>query len=278
MEWNVTSDVTDWADNTTANHGWRISDKYEGIGTGNYTSTVIDTLEYETEKGLTPKIVPVSGDVYAIAYNRSEGKDKNYGTLTTVEISSSGDIADTVIDTFDFDNIKCQDPDVIAIAGDIYAIAYAGDGDDGFLKTVEILSSGNITDTPIETLEFDTLKGKTPDIVNVSGDIYAIVYASDGGGEDPDDGYLKTVEIDTNGQINDTVIDTLEFDPENCSTPEIIPVSGDIYAIVYAGDGDDGFLKTVEIASNGLITNTVIDTLEFDTLQGKWPKIIRMVE
>jgi hypothetical protein len=218
----------------------------------------------------------VSGDVYAIAYGRGVGKAE-YGTLKTVEISSSGDIADTVIDTFDFDNIKCKDPDVIAIAGDIYAIAYAGDGDDGFLKTVEILSSGNITDTIIETLEFDTAKGKTPDIINISGDIYAIAYAGDG-----DDGFLKTVRIKDDG-TGLKVNDTLEFDTAKGKTPDIINISGDIYAIVYASDGgaedpDDGYLKTVEIDTNGQINDTVIDTLEFDTLQGKWPKIIQMGE
>ena len=265
MEWNVVSEVADWIDGTTTNYGFRVSDKYEGIETENYTSTVVDTLEFDTEQGLTAKIIPVSGDVYAIAY----GGDGDDGFLKTVEILSSGNITDTLIDTLEFDTLKGKTPDIIAIAGDVYAIAYAGDGDDGFLKTVEILSSGNITDTLIDTLEFDTLKGKTPDIIPVSGDIFAIAYAGDG-----DDGFLKTVEIDTNGQITNTVIDTFEFDTLEGKTPKIIPVSGTIYAIAYAGDGDDGFLKTVNIEPTGTITNTVMDTFEFDTVKGKTPDII----
>ncbi len=99
-----------------------------------------------------------------------------------------------------------------------------------------------------DTFEFDILKGKTPNIVPISGDVYAIAYAGDG-----DDGFLKTVTIAANGQITDTVIDTLEFDTLKGNTPNIVPISGNVYAIAYAGDGDDGFLKTIVITASGQI-------------------------
>jgi len=51
----------------------------------------------------------------------------------------------------------------------------------------------------------------------------------------------------------------------NVKSAEIVKA----YAIAYSGDGHDGFLKTVEISTNGIITNTVIDTLEFDATKGK---------
>ncbi|RLI11887.1 hypothetical protein DRO35_04265, partial [Candidatus Bathyarchaeota archaeon] len=60
---------------------------------------------------------------------------------------------------------------------DIYGIAYSGDDDDGFLKTIEIATNGIITNTIIDSLEFDTVKGKTPRIIHVSNDIYAIAYS-----------------------------------------------------------------------------------------------------
>ncbi len=47
-----------------------------------------------------------------------------------------------------------------------------------------------------------------------------------------------------------------------------------IFAIAYEGEASDGFLKTVEIASNGQITDTVIDTLEFDTSATFTPDIL----
>ena len=131
----------------------------------------------------------------------------------------------------------------------MYAIAYAGNGDDGFLKTITIATSGQITDAAIDTLEFDTVKGKTPNIIPISGNVYAIAYAGNG-----DDGFLKTITIATSGQITDAAIDTLEFDTVKGKTPNIIPISGTIYAIAYSGNGSDGFLKTVQISAAGQIT------------------------
>ncbi len=60
----------------------------------------------------------------------------------------------------------------------------------------QISTSGQITNAPIDTLEFDTVKGKTANIIPISGNVYAIAYSGKGG-----DGFLKTVQIFTSGQI-----------------------------------------------------------------------------
>ena len=187
------------------------------------------------------------------------------GVIRTVSVTTAAPVNDTL----EFDVVKGKDPNIIHISGDVYAIAYAGDSDDGFLKTVQIAGSGQILDEEVDILEFDVVKGKTPNIIPISGNVYAIAYAEDG-----DDGRLITVTIAANGQITDTLIDTLEFDSAKGRTPNIIPISGDVYAIAYAGNTDDGFLKTVTIATDGQITDTVIDTLEFDPVKGKTPNII----
>lgn len=232
---------------------------------GQITDTVIDTLEFATSTGLTPNIIPISGDVYAIVY---EGGAFD-GFLKTVTIATDGQITDTVIDTLEFDTSNGQTPTIVPISGDVYAIAYSGNNDDGFLITVTIATDGQITDAIIDTLEFDTGKGENPNIIPISGDVYAIAYAGTG-----DDGYLTTVTIATNGQITNTVIDTLEFDTSQGKTPNIITIAGDVYVIAYEGAGSDGFLRTVTIATDGQITDAVIDSEEYDTSAGKTPNII----
>jgi len=152
----------------------------------------------------------------------------------------------TIFDTLVFDAVKGKVPDIIHVSGDIYAVAYQANGDRGTLKTVEISSAGAITDTVVDSLEFDAVTGKEPEIINIIGDIYAIAYQANG-----DRGTLKTVEISSAGAITDTVVDTLEFDAVIGKVPDIIHVSGNIYAVAYQGDGDDGFLKTVNILSDG---------------------------
>ena len=234
-------------------------------GSGEIGNEEIDSFEFDVVKGKTPDIIPISGDVYAIAY----AEDGDDGRLITVTIANDGQITEAIIDSVEFDNAKGKTPNIIHISGNVYAIAYAGDGDDGWLITGTITAAGQITDTLIDSLEFDPVKGKTPNIIPISGNVYAIAYAGV-----LDDGFLITVTIATDGQITDTVIDTLEFDTSQGKTPNIIPISGDVYAIAYAGNADAGSLKTVTIATDGQITDPVIDTLEFDSAKGKTPNII----
>ena len=195
----------------------------------------------ETSQGKAPNIIPISGNVYAIAYEGS-GSD---GFLTTVTIATNGQITDTVIDTLEFNTSQGKAPNIISVSGDVYTIAYEGVGGDGFLKTVTIATNGQITDTVIDTLEFDTTEGKKPNIILIADDVYGIAYEGVGG-----DGFLKTVTIATDGQITDTVIDTLEYDTSQGKSPNIIPVSG-VYAIAYEGNGGAGTLQTVEITTSG---------------------------
>ncbi|GAI85573.1 unnamed protein product, partial [marine sediment metagenome] len=117
---------------------------------------------------------------------------------------------------FEFDILKGKTPDIIPVSGDIYAIAYAGDGDDGFLKMVSISDDGNILDTIINNPEFDALKGATPDIIHISGDVCAIAYTGDG-----DDGFLKTVEIVQGSKID---IRTVFHTKDDCEAVGSEPV------------------------------------------------------
>jgi prepilin-type N-terminal cleavage/methylation domain-containing protein len=235
-----------------------------GTGAPGDISGILDTLEFDTANGLTPSIVHVSGDVYAIAYT-GPGSD---GWLTTVTIDAAGNIVDTGND-LEFNTASGRTPDILHVSGDVYAIAYTGPGGDGWLTTVTIDAAGNIVDTGND-LEFDTSNGRTPNILHVSGDVYAIAYIGPGS-----DGWLTTVTIDAAGNLADTGSD-LEFETVDGRTPDIAQVSGDVFAIAYAGPGSDGFLKTVEITTAGVITSPVLDTLEFDTVNGTGPDIIQV--
>jgi hypothetical protein len=224
--------------------------------------------------GATGFIVTSTGsDTCTIEKNGTSTEGTYTFTLTATDASCAGNTADIVltvtvtasgigspsatgningvIDTLEFDTSSGYEPDMTHVDGDVYAIAYRGPGDDGFLKTVEIATDGQITNTVIDTLEFDTLSGFEPDIIHVNADVYAITYRGPG-----DDGFLKTVEIATDGQITNTVIDTLEFDTSSGFEPSIIHINANVYVIAYRGPNSDGFLKTVEIATDGQITNT----------------------
>ena len=227
----------------------------------------IDSLWFDAVEATTPVIARVSDTIYAIAY----AGDRADGFLQTVEIAANGQITDPVVDTLEFDTFDGATPSLLHVSGDFYAIVYMGKNGDGFLKTVEITSAGAITNSVVDTLEFDTNTTVTPDITHVSGDIYAVAYS----GVDAD-GYLRTVEIATNGLITDSTVDTLEFDTSTGEAPSIIHVSGDVYVIAYQGLFQDGDLATVQIAANGQITNTVVDRAEFDGAAILDPEIVKV--
>ncbi|MBN1160478.1 MAG: hypothetical protein JXA17_00805, partial [Dehalococcoidales bacterium] len=69
-------------------------------------------------------------------------------------------------------------------------------------------------------------------------------------------------------------ISRFEFNPLTGLEPQIIRVVDNIFAIVYHGPQDDGYIITLPIESDGTIPGTITDTFEYDTSDGYYPDII----
>ena len=233
--------------------------------------SVIDTLEFDPGGGLIPCILHISGDIYAIVY-RGPGTD---GWLVTVKIDNAGNITAPIVDSYEFDAATGYSPHIIHIAGTVYAIAYAGPGDDGWLRTLTIANDGTIAVAPeIANLEFDTGYGIPGGIIHISGDIYAIAYV----GYDAVTKYdvrIATVDIDNMGNIAGAVIDRLQILPP-CSPTlsavgvrRIVHVAGNVYALAYcsmnAALTQKIFLFTFDIDAAGNIGAAPIDSMEVET-------------
>ena len=234
---------------------------------GSIVAPQIDTFRFDPKFGNFTRIIPVSGDTYAIVYQG----DKEDGWLKTVQITSDGQIGNGAIDALEFDKKKATAPDIVNVSGNYFAVSYQGDKNDGWLKTIEIGADGQITDTPIDSLEFDAKDGKSPDIIHISGEVFAIAYTGQGKG-----GMLKTLKINAAGVISDPQIDSLNYETDSSEQTTIVPVTGDIYAITYQGPDKDGWLKTVAITSDGQIAGAPLDSFEFEPIDGKTPQIINI--
>ncbi len=211
-------------------------------------------------------IVHVTGDVYAVVYSDNNWFWDN-GYITTFNIDSSGNIGANT-DTLEFDS-RCTDFDVINASGGIFAIAYSGSGSDGWLATVDIDSSGNIGSVQ-DSYEFETANTYEPSIVRVSGGVYAVAYRL---GSD-DSGWVKTLRIQPGGAISQTHIDDFEFDASGCYMPSMTTMHGDYYAIAYRGADDDGWMRVLEMDDEGEINDEVIDEIEFQASDTLSPSII----
>ncbi len=232
---------------------------------GAISSSIISSLTFDSKTGYTPDIIHISGNVYAIVYRGSNSD----GTLKTVTITANGTISPAIISSLTFDSTGYE-PEIIHISGNVYAIAYRGSSSDGTLKTVTITTNGTISPAVISSLIFDDSTGDTPDIFNISGNVYAIIYNGAS-----NNGYLKTVTIAPNGTISPAIIATLAFG-NRLYTPHILPVIGNVYLTVGRGSGNDGILRTIEIATDGSISNDKISSFVFDSSTGYEPAIIQI--
>lgn len=249
----------------SVNDGWiktvNISDD------GATLSLTGQSFEYDSGEGNEPHIVKIADNVFAIAYRKSSIQ----GKVVTVSISDAGVIGDPILDSLVFDSTRGISPHIIHVVGDIFAIAYQGVDDDGWLVTVDIDSAGAIEATIEDSFEFDPADITDPCILQISASIYVIAYSNSAG-----DGDMVTVSIDAAGVIGDPVLDDQMFDTGVGSHPCIIHVSGELFAIAYTGVDSDGWLRTWAINAAGTINATEQDHLEFDTTYGKFPSMLHV--
>ncbi|KKK79327.1 hypothetical protein LCGC14_2834630, partial [marine sediment metagenome] len=232
---------------------------------GNIGNAVIDSLEFAPAEGiLNPMIISISGDIFAIVYSAAGQTTK----IVTVVIDSSGDILPGIVDSLSVSGSANSYPRIVAVSGDIYAIDHSEPtgGTHGEVFTVDIDSSGNIGAAEIDTLAYGTDDGVTGDIINISGTMFAVVTRNSARG-----GSVYTFNIAADGTIDNAATDSHEFDSNaDCLWFRILNVSGDVYVVTYTDGDDDGFARTLTIASNGTI-GAVIDSLEFDTVSAYQP-------
>lgn len=193
--------------------------------TGVITTPETDTWEFDTTSALEPAIHHVTGTTYVITY-----RDVSNG-MNTLTISAAGSITKSFLDT-DTNTIFASLGQIhmLPISGNIYVFGYVGGNTDGFISTITIESDGTIGSV-LSTLEYDTNASGEPRLINVDGDLYAIVHSGTDG-----DGFIRTVTISKAGFIS-PVLSTVEFDTASATFPRItsVPFSDGVFAILYLG-------------------------------------------
>ena len=229
----------------------------------------IASLEHDARQGQYNSLVQVDSDTYALAY---EGKDSD-GFISTFTISSDG-TSIVQVDTLEHDDVRGQYNSLVHVDSDMYALAYTGADDNGFISTFTIDSDGDITPIQIQNhantseeddvanLEHDAINNRATSVlhnslVKVNSNTIALAYAGAG-----DNGFISTFTIDSEGVITpiqiqnhantDTVDDVanLEHDEERGMHNSLVKINSDTYALAYEGLDRDGFISTFTIYSN----------------------------
>jgi len=236
---------------------------------GQCQEDTLDTISLTYNAGSHPNLINVDGDIYAVVYQEYVGGWDMQ--IETIEISSAGVIADSIIETVEFDSssigAKLDGVNCIMVDSDTIAIVYIDVDVDSWVITYDINGAGDIS-ALVDSWEF--LDGahtsySYSNIHLVTGNIFAITYA------DADrDGQIATVTISDAGSITNSFIDTLEFkDADTIFTNSVFTVADagsytyGVYGIYYRDVATDGHVSTVGIDSDGNINASLIDTIEF---------------
>jgi len=230
-------------------------------------SAVVDSLVFDAVYGSYGVIIHVTGEIYAIAYAGSG----NIGKLITVSIDSSGNISAAPIDTVIFDAASGAKPSIVHVYGTIFAIAYIGPDTDGWICTVGINADGSIDDAVKDTLEFCTSYSECPQLIHLSGAVYAVVDRSTNF-----EAWIYTFTITDAGAISDAVLDSLKFGAWDSAAPQILRMNSAVCAAVYQDATDDGQLVTLPVNDAGAIGDAVIDSYEFETTYAASPHILHV--
>jgi len=208
-----------------------------------------------------PSVIKISDSIIGIAYTTTSGA----GMLRTINIDSYGVLIGE-IDNHSFDPTMCDNPYIIHVNDSIYAIAYTGPGNDGWIKTIDITVMGIITDTN-EELIFDNTECYDPCLISINENIIAVAYR----GTDTN-GTIKTISILVDGTLID-LNEILIFETDICHEPDLKHFNEDTFIVVYALSDDkqqagDGFLNTIDILDNGKILGTKMNRYIFHNADG----------
>jgi hypothetical protein len=213
----------------------------EILSNGEINGSIIDNFEFNSDTIEKPRIINVNNDIYTVSYISKT----NDLVVNTFEILPTGEI--TNINSLTLDTNQCNDPDIIHISEDVFAISYAADmKNKGNLITFEINNSGIISGI-IDTLIFDENKCEDPDIIQVLGETYTNYYAIAYASSTPHVGQVITVVINPDGQINNEISYEFVYNGHHGFEPKIIPVFGDlgVYLVVYRGySPHTGYIST----------------------------------
>jgi len=134
---------------------------------------------------------------------------------------------------------------LIQLDSDTYVLAYTDAAGDGFIQTFTISADGTEI-TEVSNEEHNTSDGTHHSAVMVDSDTYLVAYASTS-----DMGKISTHTISAAGTITETNIIKLEHETTKATYNSLVHVDSTTYALAYTGPGDDGFIQTFTVPSDG---------------------------
>ncbi|SVC44875.1 uncharacterized protein METZ01_LOCUS297729, partial [marine metagenome] len=210
-------------------------------------------LEHDTNGGGHNSLVKVDANTVALAY---AGSGDN-GYIKTFNIPANGSSI-TQVYSYKHDGIQGKYNSFVQADSNTYVLAYAGSGNDGYIKTFTIPSTGTSI-TQVKKEEHDNVRGEYNSLSRISGgsDNYILAYAGpDSEGGSAYDGFIKTFNIPADGStVTQTYV--LEHTDNQAEWNSLVQVDEDTYALAFAGSGDDGYVSTFTVRASDQVAPTI---------------------
>lgn len=252
---HITGDIYAIAYNgygATAGNGYIVT--VHILSNGSILEPLEETYQYSLPSaGLEPTMIHIKNNVYAIAFGADSNDQLRTGFIKTLSIDLLGHVINGSIDLLPFYTYLSPidynfETDILHIYGTLYAVSFSGGNNTnwerGFLTTVSIEDSGNISDSALFIYEFKGrfTRGSTALNLMTHVDRLIILFGSI---NSSDTGFLTMEKIDLIGE------------------QKLIVHKGDAYALMVNYN-----LLTAWMVI-GDVTYTVSGTISFDT----WTKI-----
>jgi len=223
--------------------------------------SLIQSLQYKTSSnGSYPDIVSLGSDNYAIVSN----KINDYGTIDTFNISATGVINTTAIDSYIYENGDGDSGQIVNVGTGIYGLAYQNSAGGLALSTISISSAGDITNSLISTSVVGGGPIQRPIVTHIRDDIYLYTYADNGGSKV----YLSTKRIASDGTVDSNVLSSATLSVYN-TRYILTKISNGYFAIGYSA-----YISTYSVSDTGVIslvqtfTNTTSEISDLVKLEG----------
>ncbi|DAC72400.1 MAG TPA: hypothetical protein DSN98_05315 [Thermoplasmata archaeon] len=238
------------------------------LSNGKITKAVINKVTIDSINCYYPDIIFTEGDYYAVAYSSYEfylAANRYVGRLQTAKITPAG-VVTAQKSYYNFGGGSTptgimQYLDIIRVKDDYYSIVFRDSDTDGSLRAIQIKNGWNIfVDAIRYKFDNNNISDLPLRIIHVFDKIYAVFYG-DKMGNLQRGGALETIILSDTGTFVDSVdYDTLlpPADWNQFSNPEIIHITGDIFAVSYRLS-TRAEVKTLQISNLGVITNHTND-------------------
>jgi len=247
------------------------------VDTDSWLITQGASVPLENEKFKTPAVCSFEAGSdkhtarFLVVYETRFGPGQDYGRAAILKVDlDTWEISTETIDFFDHD--KGKEPALVQIDDTHYLCAYNGKDDDGYAVVLTV-DKKTFKIEPGTPYEFDTLKGKTPALVDMDRSAgkekrYLCVYTGDG-----DDGWAVVLTVDTKTfEINRE--EPYEFDIFKGKTPAVKRLNKWKYLCAYSGGPkkDHGWAVVLNVDSKLEITRG--KPFEFDDRKGETPALV----